>query len=216
MRTHYGSHLILLSNYIIGNIVSVKELYDIAKLNEIEPAKGKFLISEPFMQDNFFKRSVVFICEHNEEGSFGFVLNNILTVGIGELIDDLQGCDFEVGFGGPVNSTNLYYLHTAGDKINNSFEVMEGIYTGGDFEQIKTLINTGLLREEEIRFFLGYSGWSDGQLQEELDDDAWIVADFNSKEILKTVDKSLWKSLLDQMGGKFKMISNFPEDPSLN
>ncbi|CAG5080784.1 YqgE/AlgH family protein [Parvicella tangerina] len=194
----------------------MKELYDIAKLNEIAPAKGKFLISEPFMEDNFFKRSVVFLCEHNTEGSFGFVLNNILTVGIGELIDDLNGCPFEVGFGGPVNSTNLYYLHTAGDKIENSFEVIDGIYTGGDFEQIKTLINTGLLKEDEIRFFLGYSGWTVGQLQEEIADDAWIVADFNSKEILKNVDKSLWKSLLDQMGGKFRMISNFPEDPNLN
>lgn len=194
----------------------MKELYDIAKLNAVTPAKGKFLISEPFMEDNFFKRSVVFLCEHNDDGSFGFVLNNILTVGIGELIDDLQGCDFEVGFGGPVNSTNLYYLHTAGDKIEGSFEVMEGIYTGGDFEQIKTLINTGILKEDEIRFFLGYSGWSAGQLQEELENDAWIVADFDSKEVLKTVDKSLWKSLLDQMGGKFKMIANFPEDPSLN
>ncbi|MCB9187723.1 MAG: YqgE/AlgH family protein [Flavobacteriales bacterium] len=194
----------------------MKELYDIAKLNEITPSKGKFLISEPFMQDNFFKRSVVFLCEHNAEGSFGFVLNNILTVGIGELLDELEGCEFEVGFGGPVNSTNLYYLHTAGDKINGSFEVIEGIYTGGDFDQIKTLIKTGILKEDEIRFFLGYSGWSAGQLQEELDEDSWIVADFNSKEILKTVDKSLWKSLLDQLGGKFKMISNFPEDPSLN
>ncbi len=194
----------------------MKELYDIAKLNEVTPTKGKFLISEPFMEDNFFKRSVVFLCEHNEDGSFGFVLNNILTVGIGELIDDLQGCHFEVGFGGPVNSTNLYYLHTAGDKIENSFEVINGIYTGGSFEQIKTLINTGLLQEDEIRFFLGYSGWSNGQLLEEIKDDAWIVADFNSKEILKNVDKSLWKSLLDQMGGKFRMISNFPEDPSLN
>lgn len=194
----------------------MKNLYDIAKLNAIAPAKGKFLISEPFMEDNFFKRSVVFLCEHNDEGSFGFVLNNILTVGIGELIDDLQGCDFEVGFGGPVNSTNLYYLHTAGDKIESSFEVMEGIFTGGDFDQIKTLINTGILQEDEIRFFLGYSGWSAGQLQQEIEDESWIVADFNSKEIIKTVDKSLWKTLLDQMGGKFKMISNFPEDPTLN
>lgn len=194
----------------------MKELFDIAKLNELTPAKGKFLISEPFMEDNFFKRSVVFLCEHNEDGSFGFVLNNILTVGIGELLDDLQGCIYEVGFGGPVNSTNLYYLHTAGDKIDQSYEVMDGIFTGGDFEQIKTLISTGLLKEDEIRFFLGYSGWSAGQLEQEMKDDAWIVADFNSKEILKSVDKSLWKSLLDQMGGKFKMISNFPEDPSLN
>lgn len=194
----------------------MKELYDIAKLNEVSAAKGKFLISEPFMDDNFFKRSVVFLCEHNEDGSFGFVLNNILSVGIGELIDDLQGCDFEVGFGGPVNSTNLYYLHTAGDRIDNSFEVINGIYTGGSFEQIKTLINTGLLKEDEIRFFLGYSGWSVGQLEDEIKEDAWIVADFNSKEIIKNVDKALWKTLLDQLGGKFKMISNFPEDPSLN
>lgn len=185
-------------------------------MNEISPEKGKFLISEPFMEDNFFKRSVVFLCEHNDDGTFGFVLNNILSVGIGELLDELEGCEFDVGFGGPVNSTNLYYLHTAGDRIQDSMEVLDGIYTGGDFDQIKTLIKTGLINEEEIRFFLGYSGWSSGQLDDEIKENSWIVADFNSKEIIKNVDKSLWKSLLDQMGGKFKMIANFPEDPSMN
>lgn len=194
----------------------MKELYDIAKLNKLAPSRGKFLISEPFMDDNFFKRSVVLLCEHNEDGSFGFVMNNILSVGIGELLDDLTDCRFEVGFGGPVNSTNLYYLHTLGQQLDGAYEVVGGIYTGGDFDQLKTLINTGLVKEDEIKFFLGYSGWSAGQLDEEIENNSWIVADFNSMEVFKNSDKSLWKNLLDQMGGKFKMIANFPEDPSLN
>ncbi|MCB9196482.1 MAG: YqgE/AlgH family protein [Flavobacteriales bacterium] len=194
----------------------MNELFDIAKLNQTAPAKGKFLISEPFMSDDFFKRSVVFLCEHNAEGSFGFVMNNILSVGIGELLDDLSNCDFEVGFGGPVNSSNLYYLHTIGEKLDQSYEVIDGIFTGGDFDQLKTLINTGLVKTEEIKFFLGYSGWSAGQLDKEIEENSWIVADFDSMKVFKNTDKSLWKNLLDEMGGKFKMIANFPEDPSLN
>lgn len=194
----------------------MEDLFNIAKLNKTLPAKGKFLISEPFMEDNFFKRSVVFLCDHNEDGSFGFVLNNILSINMKDVMEGFEECEFEVGFGGPVNSSNLYYIHTLGDMLEDSICIQKGLYTGGNFEKLQGLINSGLVDTNQVRFFLGYSGWTAGQLEQEIKDSAWIVTSSKNENIINSNDKELWKNLLNEMGGKFKAIANFPEDPSLN
>lgn len=168
------------------------------------------------MEDEYFRRSVVYLCEHNEEGSFGFVLNNDLELDLSEVVEDINIEGFKLGFGGPVNSNNLYYLHTLGKEIEESYEVVPGLYSGGKFDQITALINENTVRQSDIRFFLGYSGWDAGQLKGEMEKNAWIVANAEISEVMSTSDKSLWKKLLKRMGGKFKMISNFPEDPTLN
>jgi len=194
----------------------VEDLFNLAKLNKLAPEKGKFLISEPFMEDNFFKRSVVFLCDHNEDGSFGFVLNNILSINMQDVMEGFEAIDFEVGFGGPVNSSNLYYIHTLGDILEDSICIQDGLYTGGNFEKLQTLINTGIVTDKDVRFFLGYSGWTAGQLEKEIQDNAWIVTNPTENNIINAKEKELWKNLLNDMGGKFKVIANFPEDPSLN
>jgi len=189
---------------------------DISKINNLSPEKGRVLISEPFMADEHFKRSVVYLCEHNEDGSFGFVMNNFLDISLSELIEDIVNEDFKVSFGGPVTPDNLFYLHTLKDELEESYEVIDGLYTGGKFEDLIPLINTGVIAPNQIRFFLGYSGWEAGQLDNELSSASWIVGKTNTDRVLNTTNKDLWKKILDEMGGKFKMISNFPEDPSLN
>ena len=189
---------------------------DISKINKLSPEKGSVLISEPFMADEHFKRSVVYLCEHNEDGSFGFVMNNFLDISLSELVEDIANEEFKVSFGGPVSPDNLFYVHTLKDELNGSYEVIPGLYTGGKFEDLIPLINTGVITPNEIRFFLGYSGWEAGQLDTELSVSSWIVGKTTVGGVLNAHDKDLWKKLLDEMGGKFKMISNFPEDPSLN
>ena len=189
---------------------------DISKINNLSPEKGRVLISEPFMADERFKRSVVYLCEHNEDGSFGFVMNNFLDISLSELIEDIVNEDFKVSFGGPVTPDNLFYLHTLKDELEESYEVIDGLYTGGKFEDLIPLINTGVIAPNQIRFFLGYSGWEAGQLDNELSSASWIVGKTNTDRVLNTTNKDLWKKILDEMGGKFKMISNFPEDPNLN
>lgn len=189
---------------------------DISKINKLAPEKGNVLISEPFMTDEHFKRSVVYLCEHNEDGSFGFVLNNFLDISLSELVEDIVNEEFKVSFGGPVSPDNLFYVHTLKDELNGSYEVIPGLYTGGKFEDLIPLINTGVITPNEIRFFLGYSGWEAGQLDTELSVSSWIVGKTTVGRVLNAHDKDLWKKILDEMGGKFKMISNFPEDPSLN
>lgn len=195
----------------------MKRFFEISKLNKDVPRKGSLLISEPFLADNFFKRSVVYLCEHNEDGSFGFVLNNMLTVNLGDVMDGFtEECGFQIGFGGPVNSSNLYYLHALKSELPDSVMVTNGVYTGGDFDIIQKLINTNLIDEKQIRFFLGYSGWGAGQLESELEDNSWVVCNDYDVDIISKSDKSLWKNVLENMGGNFKVISNFPEDPALN
>lgn len=194
----------------------MNELFDIAKLNTQSPDKGLVLISEPFNEDKYFQRSVICLCEHNDKGSFGYVVNNILDVKLTELIPAINSDDFKVGLGGPVSPNNLYYIHTLGDEIEGSVEVKKGLYTGGNFDQVKTLINTGLIGNHQIQFFLGYSGWSSGQLEEEITRNSWIVSEFNISDVMERNDEDYWKNILQEKGGKFQLIANFPLNPSLN
>ncbi|MCT4581050.1 MAG: YqgE/AlgH family protein [Flavobacteriales bacterium] len=194
----------------------MKEIFDIAKLNTLSPEKGLVLISEPFNEDKYFQRSVICLCEHNDKGSFGYVVNNTLDVKLTELIPAIKSDDFKVGLGGPVSPNNLYYMHTLGKEIEGSVEVKKGLYTGGNFDQITTLINTGLIGNHQIQFFLGYSGWSSGQLEDEIAKDSWIVSQFDIIDVMERNDETYWKNILASKGGKFQLIANFPLNPSLN
>jgi putative transcriptional regulator len=194
----------------------MKEIFDIAKMNQLAPEKGLILISEPFNEDKYFQRSVVCLCEHTEKGSFGYVVNNLLDVKLSELIPSIKSDDFKVGLGGPMSPNNVYYIHTLGDEISGSVKIKDGLYTGGDFEQIITLMNTGLISNHQIQFFLGYSGWSAGQLEDEIEKSSWIVSKYETLDIMEKNDNDFWKSILESKGGKYQLIANFPLDPSLN
>ncbi len=194
----------------------MKDLFDVSKLNLIEPTKGLILISEPFNDDQYFQRSVVCLCEHNEDGSFGYVVNNQTDVNLSALLPAIKSKEFKVSLGGPMSTSSVYYIHTLGDEIEGSVKVKNGLYTGGDFNQITTLINTGLISNSEIHFFLGYSGWSKGQLKEEINRGSWIVSEFNVKDLMQNSTHNYWKKTLEKKGGKYQTISNFPLDPSLN
>lgn len=180
------------------------------------PRKGCVLLSEPFLNDPFFKRTVILLCEHNEEGSFGFVLNNYIDVSLEEVIDQFPKWENVISIGGPVKNGNLFYLHSLGDLIPNSAKVMEGLYFGGDFDAVKASMISGEITEKQIRFFIGYSGWSAQQLEEEIKQQSWYITHVSSKVIMNTGDKDLWKSIMKKFGPKGKMIANLPEDPELN
>lgn len=182
----------------------------------IKPKKGDLLISEPYLPDPNFERTVIFLCEHDENGSFGFVLNKKANVKLGEVIEEVNNSKTELLIGGPVQKDTLHYLHR--DSTLSGFkEVSSGIYWGGDFDQVLSLINTKKLREEDFRFFIGYSGWGPNQLIDELKAKSWIVFSGASPEMVFDWDnQDLWKACLKAKGGKFKLISNYPVDPRLN
>lgn len=184
---------------------------------ELKPKKGKLLIAEPSLTgDVSFNRSVVLLAEHNEEGSVGFILNKPLEYQINDLVTEIQ-VPFTVYNGGPVEQDNLYFIHRVPHLINNSVEISDGIYWGGDFETTVDLINNRVISEEDIRFFLGYSGWSSLQLDKELSSKSWIVAinDYES-QIIKKSATAFWKEKMVELGGDYLLWSNAPENPSLN
>lgn len=184
--------------------------------NQKEPERGNVLLSEPFLDDPYFKRTVVLICEHNEEGSFGFVLNNYVDFELDEIIDELPDIKTKVSIGGPVKNSNLYYIHTLGNEIANSIEIMDGVYMGGDFEILKEKLKNGEVSTEQIRFFVGYSGWSPNQLASELKMNSWFVTSVPANTVMRTDINDLWRTILKSMGKKYSVIANLPEDPSEN
>ncbi len=193
----------------------MKEIIDISKLNKLLPEKGRVILAEPFMLGDCFNHSVIYLCEHNKEGTFGFILNEILDLSLADIVPEINIVDFSVGFGGPVNPDSLFYLHNIGEKIEDSTLILPGLWTGGNFDQIISFINDGIITSTQIRFFLGYSGWSEGQLADEMKSYSWIISKFEQKNVLK-IKTDLWHSILEKMGGQYKIISNFPEDPSHN
>ncbi|NOY49953.1 MAG: YqgE/AlgH family protein [Chlorobi bacterium] len=186
------------------------------KSNNLEPRRGRLLISEPFMGDYYFGRSVVLLAEHNEEGSFGVVLNKIIHEPINAVLKGLPPFDSKIYVGGPVDTSSTFYIHTLGDKIEGSMTIGNGLYWGGDIEVVKELIILNQLNTSNIRFFIGYSGWGANQLKEELKRNSWIVNPNVDKSILQMPIEQMWKNLLNSMGRIYSFWSKFPLDPTMN
>ena len=182
----------------------------------IEAASGILLISDPFLKDPNFMRTVVFLCEHQEQGSFGFVLNRKYENTIDELIPELEGHRIPLFYGGPVQMDTIHFLHQYQDEIPGGQEVMKGIYWGGDFDKVVEMIKNSELNENKIRFFIGYSGWSDGQLKNELQEKSWLTVKATRKLVFHNDYKEIWKDSLKQLGGEYEIMINFPIDPQLN
>lgn len=180
------------------------------------PAKGKLLISDPFILDPYFSRLVILLCEHNGEGSFGFILNKYVEMDLTDVMEDVPEISNRVSIGGPVENNQLYFLHTLGDLLPGSHEIAKGLYVGGDFEILKTLLSTKSISEDQVRFFVGYSGWSGGQLSDEMKEESWYVSDINDLPLMDTSRDDLWSLAFKKMGGSFSVLANFPADPSLN
>lgn len=179
--------------------------------------KGQLLIAEPsIIGDLSFNRSVILLADHNEEGSVGFILNKPLEYTINDLLPEING-SFIIYNGGPVEQDNLYFIHTIPELIPNSIEISNGIFWGGDFELTKNLINDGKINKEEIRFFLGYTGWGSNQLEDELQANSWIITANNYQaSILSKSSKQFWKEKIIELGGEYIIWSNAPENPILN
>jgi len=196
----------------------VDELFNIFRFgsNDVKPEKGKVLIAEPFLEGRYFKRSVVLLTEFSEDGAVGFVLNKPTHLNINELLTDLDVFESEVFVGGPVQNNQIYYLHTVPELIPNSFQIFDNLYWGGDFAILKELVYNKKIEHDQIRFFAGYSGWSAGQLEDEIRGNSWLVSSLEMKEIMAVNNDDIWQKALTQLGGNYKVWANFPKDQSMN
>ena len=185
--------------------------------NNEQPKKGSVLISDPFLNDPYFGRSVVVLCEHNEDGTFGFVFNNYTEIDLHKIDSNFPDINAKIGFGGPVSKDSLFFIHSLGAKVDNCLRIQKELYYGGDFDQICAILKENPKTKNKIRFFIGYSGWDKEQLDSELEENSWItVNNVNHELILDTNLDDLWKTTLEMQQGKFKMISKFPNNPNDN
>ncbi len=187
-----------------------------AKLPRIKPSKGKILIADPFLKGPYFGRSIVLLTEHGSQGAVGFVLNKSSNVYPDEVIDDLLSFKGELFIGGPVSSDTLHFIHTLGRKIPGSVKITDNIYWGGDFDTLKELINNNEASYKQVKFFAGYSGWSPNQLEDEIDENSWIVTKIDDEMIMNDDIEDIWKNSMKSLGDVYKTWSDFPEDPAYN
>lgn len=179
------------------------------------PSKGCLLIAEPFLGDPSFERTVVLLTDHNPDGSVGFVLNRPLDLRIEQVLDKFPDYQRNLLYGGPVQQNNLYYIHNKGELIPESVEISKNLFWGGKLSAVKEMLESGIMVPEDIRFYLGYSGWGKDQLKGEIEEKSWMMV--QSKINLLTADtKTLWKDLLLELGGDYLLWANSPSDPILN
>lgn len=161
-------------------------------------------------------RTVVFLCDHQDEGSMGFVINKQIEQTLGELMDGFEEFQIPVYYGGPVQMDTIHFLHQYPERIPGGQEVMNGVYWGGDFELLSQMVKNGEADLNKIRFFLGYSGWGNGQLNGELGEKSWLTVSATRKLLFHEQPDDIWKDSLKHLGGEYEMMINYPIDPSLN
>lgn len=191
---------------------------DIFKIqsNNVLPSRGKILISEPFLRDATFGRSVVLLIDHTEEGSMGLIINKQLPIFVNDIIKELKYIEnIPLYKGGPIATDTLFYLHTLAD-IPGAIPISKGLYLNGDFDEIKKYILQGNKVDRYIRFFLGYSGWESEQLSTELKENTWLVSKEENAYLMNGDTKDMWKQALEKLGSKYETWSRFPQVPTFN
>jgi putative transcriptional regulator len=178
--------------------------------------KGTLLLAEPFMADPYFKRAVVLMCEHHPQGSLGFILNKPTDLSINDVMLEFPEFDAPIHYGGPVQTDRLHFIHNLGELLNDSLKITDGVYWGGDFQELQFLVQSDMVTPDNIRFFVGHAGWSAGQLVEELEEGSWITAEMHANYAFKTQPDKLWQQVMTHKGNTFSILATLPEDQLLN
>ena len=192
---------------------------DIFKIetNHVVPSRGKVLISEPFLYDEMFGRSVILLVDHSTDGTMGLVLNKPLPLSLNDVLKEFKDIsNIPIYKRGPLSTDTLFYLHTLKD-VEDSLQIGKGVYLNGDFDAIRRYILQGNDIDGKIRFFLGYSGWEHDQLCQEIEENTWLIGSTSIASLMNEKGSAeLWKNVLGQLGGKYEIWSRFPQIPTLN
>lgn len=182
----------------------------------LEIKKGDLLIADPFLKDPNFLRTVVLLCDHQPDGAIGFVINRKYNKTIGDLVSQLETCNFPVYYGGPVQTDTVHFLHNCPQLIPDGILVGNGIWWGGDFEAAAERLRNGELAQNMIRFYIGYSGWGEAQLEGEIGEKTWLTTPGNTGLVFHKNVSLIWQDSLKQLGGKYEQLIHYPLDPQLN
>jgi putative transcriptional regulator len=183
-------------------------------INKLKPQVGRLLIAEPFLNDPNFARSVILICEHGEEGTIGFALNRTTELTLSDLLPELY-TQLKVYQGGPVQMDTLHMIHRIPHILDGN-ELNNGVFWGGSYEALQDAVTNKVCKPTDIRLFVGYSGWSPGQLERELLENSWIVADMSVDLLFETEPEDVWKRAISLLGNDFAYLANMPVNPQLN
>lgn len=179
--------------------------------------KGTLLIATPEIDMGIFFRGVVLVCEHNPNGSFGLVINKSLDLELPEEIiniHNLANPNIGIRAGGPVQTNQMMLLHTSDQIPQQTLQVCDGVYLGGDLQFLQEAITDE--SGPQIHLCFGYSGWGSGQLEREFLDGSWFIHPGSPRYVFQIPAEKLWQSLLREMGGKYATLSMIPEDLSVN
>jgi len=180
----------------------------------IKPKQGSILISEPSLRDFYFRQSVILLAEHNDEGTFGVIINKPIEARLKDIIKGFPAYNLPVFLGGPVKTDSIFYIHTHAG-VDHCVPIMQGLYWGGDLEIIRSMMK----RKEilpNIRFFVGYSGWSPRQLDREISEKSWVLSQTTAGEVIMEHPENLWSNYLKNMGQDYAIWANYPADPAFN
>ena len=181
----------------------------------IKPHQGVILISEPSLRDFYFRQSVILLAEHNEEGSFGIIINKPIETRLNEVLKEFTNLDIPIYLGGPVKTDSIFFIHTK-ENVEKSLKIIDGLYWGGDIDTIREMMTMGMITENEIRFFIGYAGWNPNQLDREISEKSWVLSHTTVEEVINQHPEQLWPDYLRSMGSDYAIWANFPADPSFN
>ncbi len=179
---------------------------------------GKVILADPLMMDTNFKKAVLIMAEYGQKGAIGFVLNKKLNFTLSEIINDSKfNFDPQIYFGGPVQQDNLFFLHSIREIVTDgSLEIAPNLFWGGDFESLQSDECIKYIKPDNIRFFLGYSGWDFEQIQDEMKENSWIVADKKINNLLRLPVGPMWFNLMKKIGGNKRIWINTPEHIFMN
>ncbi len=182
----------------------------------VEIEKGQLLIAEPFMKDENFQRSVVLLCQQDDDGSIGILVNKEIEHDISFFLEDFSGLNIPVFDGGPVGKDHVHFLHQYPELISGGEHIIDNIYWGGDYEAAVKHIKNRSINQTRIRFYLGYSGWGKNQLRKEMKHKSWMCTEATSKLVFQTDPTLIWKNAVKKLGDEFLPMINYPLDPSFN
>ncbi|MBQ3323867.1 MAG: YqgE/AlgH family protein [Muribaculaceae bacterium] len=184
-----------------------------------EPSRGSMLVAKPTVEDLCFKRSVSILIDHDAEGSMGVIVNKPTRFTLNELMPEIE-CNepMPLYLGGPVGTNMLFFLHTLGaDVIPESVQLAPGVFFGGSFDVLKMFLESGQKLDGKVKFLVGYSGWTVGQLDNEVKRHDWAVLKDNAAELVfNTPDDLVWCQAVKNFGDQYRLWTTWPDDVSLN
>jgi len=138
---------------------------------------GTFIQSTNLLDGDYFEKTIIFITEHNENGTVGYIINRLFPRRFNELEEFKYSKPFNLYEGGPVDTEHLFFIHRRPSIITGGKLVINNIYVGGDFKQAVQCINNGSVTARDIKLLIGYCGWDNGELEAEIEEGSWIMLD---------------------------------------